>query len=241
LFDTNVSKEFLQKELVKCIDLAKDGVHGVLYVVSLQNRFTPEEAAVLDSLQMLFGPKIVNYMVVLFTGGDMLEKKGLTLDEYLKECPKQLKEVIERCKRRMVVFDNKTPLETKKEKQRSELLKQVDSITTENGGQPYSNELFREAQATSKKSPSQLGCSQSAVGFSKQEMEKANAEQLKRLNDLWECSLYLDSTICGQTTVARGRWESASEPLEIKYSHRHTTCRLGMDRGTRKIKILYTE
>ncbi|XP_059073611.1 uncharacterized protein LOC131874315 [Cryptomeria japonica] len=79
LFDTNStnSKEFIQNQIVKCIDLAKGGVHGVLYVVSVKNRFTAEEAAVLDSLQLLFGPDIINYMVVVFTGGDELENDGV--------------------------------------------------------------------------------------------------------------------------------------------------------------------
>jgi hypothetical protein len=33
-----------------------------------------------------------------------------------------------------------------KEKQRSELLKQIDIVIAQNGGHPYSNEMFREAQ-----------------------------------------------------------------------------------------------
>jgi len=33
-----------------------------------------------------------------------------------------------------------------KEKQRSELLKQVDIVIAQNGGRPFTNELFREAQ-----------------------------------------------------------------------------------------------
>ncbi|XP_057859594.2 immune-associated nucleotide-binding protein 9-like [Cryptomeria japonica] len=183
LFDTNVSKEFLQKEIVKCIELAKDGVHGVLYVLSVKNRFTDEEADVLDSLQMLFGPKILNYMVVVFTGGDALEKEGLTLQDYLKDSPQKLKEVLRRCNMRMVLFDNKTTLETKKQKQRSELLKQIDTITAENEGRPYSNELF---QARPEMSHTQQVGTDSRRGNSKEELEKANAEQLKRLNDMVE-------------------------------------------------------
>ena len=33
-----------------------------------------------------------------------------------------------------------------KEKQTTELLKQIDIVIAQNGGHPYSNELFREAQ-----------------------------------------------------------------------------------------------
>ncbi|KAH9330406.1 hypothetical protein KI387_002514, partial [Taxus chinensis] len=89
LFDTKSSKEFLDREIVKCINLAKDGVHAVLLAVSLTNRFTQEEANVIDQLQMLFGPRIVNYMVVVFTGGDHLEDAGITLEEHLRQLPKK--------------------------------------------------------------------------------------------------------------------------------------------------------
>ncbi|KAH9330410.1 hypothetical protein KI387_002518, partial [Taxus chinensis] len=87
LVDTKASKVFIEKEIVKCIDLVKNGVHGVLFVVSVKNRFTPEEAGVLDSLQLLFGANSLNYVVVVFTGGDALEGSGITLEEYLNDCP----------------------------------------------------------------------------------------------------------------------------------------------------------
>ncbi|KAH9330404.1 hypothetical protein KI387_002512, partial [Taxus chinensis] len=90
LVDTKASKAFIEKEIVKCIDLVKNGVHGVLFVVSVKNRFTPEEAGVLDSLQLLFGANSLNYVVVVFTGGDALEGSGITLEEYLNDCPPQL-------------------------------------------------------------------------------------------------------------------------------------------------------
>ncbi|KAH9330412.1 hypothetical protein KI387_002520, partial [Taxus chinensis] len=90
LVDTKASKVFIEKEIVKCIDLVKNGVHGVLFVVSVKNRFTPEEAGVLDSLQLLFGANSLNYVVVVFTSGDALEGSGITLEEYLNDCPPQL-------------------------------------------------------------------------------------------------------------------------------------------------------
>ncbi|KAH9330402.1 hypothetical protein KI387_002510, partial [Taxus chinensis] len=146
LFDKNSSKELLQREFAKCIELVKDGVHGVLYVVSVRNRFTAEEAAALDTLQLLFGPQILNYIVVIFTGGDDLEDDGITLEEYLKDRPQKLEEVLRRCKRRMVLFDNETTSITKKTKQRNELLKHIHNIIAENGGRPYSFDPFREDQ-----------------------------------------------------------------------------------------------
>ncbi|RVW70794.1 Immune-associated nucleotide-binding protein 9 [Vitis vinifera] len=69
LFDLSAESDFVGKEIVKCIDLAKDGVHAVLVVFSVRTRFSKEEEAALHSLQTLFGSKIIDYMIVVFTGG----------------------------------------------------------------------------------------------------------------------------------------------------------------------------
>lgn len=72
--------------------MAKDGIHAVLVVFSVKSRFSKEEEAAIRSLQTLFGRKIVNYMIVVFTGGDELETDDVTLEEYLgNECPEPLK------------------------------------------------------------------------------------------------------------------------------------------------------
>ncbi|XVF11837.1 hypothetical protein REPUB_Repub08aG0061600 [Reevesia pubescens] len=92
LFDFSARSEFIGKEIVKCIDLAKDEIHAVIVVFSVKTRFSQEEEAALHSLQTLFGSKIVNYMIVVFTGGDELEENKETLEDYLgRECPQPLK------------------------------------------------------------------------------------------------------------------------------------------------------
>lgn len=84
--------EYIGKEIMKCLDLAKDGVHALLLVLSVRNRFTAEEVAAVESLQNIFGEKVVKYMIVVFTGGDELEENDETLDEYLLQgAPEYLK------------------------------------------------------------------------------------------------------------------------------------------------------
>lgn len=76
---------------MKCIELAKDGIHAVLVVLSVRGRFSREEEAALQSLQTFFGQKITDYMIVIFTGGDEIEEDGDTLEGYLgRECPEPL-------------------------------------------------------------------------------------------------------------------------------------------------------
>ncbi|KAK7322414.1 hypothetical protein VNO77_25793 [Canavalia gladiata] len=85
--------ESIGKEIVKCVDMAKDGIHALLMVFSVRTRFSEEEQATFHSLVALFGEKIVDYMIVIFTGGDDLEDNEETLDDYIgRECPQPLKE-----------------------------------------------------------------------------------------------------------------------------------------------------
>ncbi|XP_057817478.2 immune-associated nucleotide-binding protein 9 [Cryptomeria japonica] len=188
LFDTNStnSKEFIQNQIVKCIDLAKGGVHGVLYVASVKNRFTAEEAAVLDSLQLLFGPDIINYMVVVFTGGDELVNDGVTFQDYLNDCTPQLEDVLRRCSMRTVLFDNKTTSQTMKEKQTTELIKQIENIMAKNGGKPYSNELLRQAQENSEKILGRQTSRAEPGRAYEEEVERVTAEHIKQLNAMVE-------------------------------------------------------
>ena len=39
--------------------------------------------AAVDTLRTIFGDKVMNYMIIVFTGGDDLEADGLTIDDFL--------------------------------------------------------------------------------------------------------------------------------------------------------------
>eukprot|EP01018_Ginkgo_biloba_P023826 Gb_00931 [translate_table: standard] len=137
------------------MNFAKEGLHGVLLVLSVKNRFTPEEAAAMENLEQLFGEKFVKYMVVVFTGGDGFENEEnedekQTFEEYLRDSPPELQRLLEACNHRIVLFNNKTKSKIEKEKQLIELLNLIDNVMDENEGHPYSNEMFREAQMRAK-------------------------------------------------------------------------------------------
>lgn len=59
----------------------------MLLVFSLKNRLTEEEKSALFALKILFGSKIVDYMIVVFTNEDSLEDDGDTFEEYLEDSP----------------------------------------------------------------------------------------------------------------------------------------------------------
>ncbi|WKA11485.1 hypothetical protein VitviT2T_028980 [Vitis vinifera] len=197
LFDLSAESDFVGKEIVKCIDLAKDGVHAVLVVFSVRTRFSKEEEAALHSLQTLFGSKIIDYMIVVFTGGDELEDNDETLEDYLgRECPEPLKQTLLLCQNRLVLFDNKTKDEAKKYEQVQKLLSLVNSVILQNGGQPYTDELFMELKKGAQKLRDQTEEVDSLEGYSKREilvlkeqMHKSYEEQLKRITEMVEVKL----------------------------------------------------
>ncbi|KAI3802472.1 hypothetical protein L1987_30604 [Smallanthus sonchifolius] len=91
LFDSSLDLDYLHKEVVRSIDLARDGIHAVLVVFSTRTRFSDEEKFVISSLVSLFGSKIYDYMIIVFTGGDELEEDEIRLEKFLSDCPESLK------------------------------------------------------------------------------------------------------------------------------------------------------
>lgn len=92
LCDFSVGSELIGKEIFKFINLAKNGIDAIIVVFSVRTRFSEEENRALRRAFKFFGSKIVDYMIVVFTGGDELEENDQTLDDYLgSECPEPLK------------------------------------------------------------------------------------------------------------------------------------------------------
>ncbi|XP_019176796.1 PREDICTED: immune-associated nucleotide-binding protein 9-like [Ipomoea nil] len=197
LFDFSGESEFIGKEIVKCINMAKDGIHAVLVVFSVRTRFSREEEAAVQSLCDFFGSKLADYMIVVFTGGDDLEDNEETLDGYLgRNCPEPLKEILKKCGNRKVLFDNKTRDESKKSKQMRELLSLVNMVLERNCGVPYTDEIFSDLRDGAVRLRNQAAEVESSNGYTKQEisslkdqMQKSYGEQLKRITEMVESKL----------------------------------------------------
>lgn len=201
VFDPSTPSEFIGKEIVKCIELAKEGVHAILLVLSTRNRFTAEEMAAAESLQSLFGPKIVKYMIVVFTGGDELDENGEGLDDYLNDgSPDFLLELLNQCNGRKVLFDNKTADPYKKQRQVSDLLEMVEKVVADNEGQAYSDVYFQEAKERALKYSLQGNELNNLHGYPveeiaklREEMEYAHAEQLRLVTAMIEEKLRVNT------------------------------------------------
>ncbi|KAF5817418.1 putative AIG1-type guanine nucleotide-binding (G) domain-containing protein [Helianthus annuus] len=121
-----------------------NGIHAFLVVLSVRSRFSKEEEAAISRLLSFFGSKVYDYMILVFTGGDYLEKDDETLEDFLHDCPEKLKEILSLCENRCVLFDNKTEDQTKRSDQVEKLFSIVNMVSIKNDGKLYNNEMFTE-------------------------------------------------------------------------------------------------
>jgi len=125
------------------IEFCPEGYDALILVLKYGNRFTHEERQVLSLLSVFLGKDwIRDNCVVIFTNGDSFAKKyknkATGLKEYCKNQKSGLKELLDECKSRVVMFDNLEPSES----QVDELLEIVDKLSK--GGQRYSNAQFKK-------------------------------------------------------------------------------------------------
>ncbi|XP_010424477.1 PREDICTED: immune-associated nucleotide-binding protein 8-like [Camelina sativa] len=143
LFSLSPSTEFTCREILRCLSLTKEGIDAVLLVFSLRNKLTEEEKSVLLALKILFGSKVLDYVIVVFTNEDALEDNGDTFEEYVNDCP-DIKEILEACNDRKVLFENTVKAsDIQRAKQVQELLNYVEEIARTNE-KPYMDDLSHE-------------------------------------------------------------------------------------------------
>ncbi|XP_010461214.1 PREDICTED: immune-associated nucleotide-binding protein 8 isoform X1 [Camelina sativa] len=249
LFDVSTAADFIGKEIVRCISLADGGIHAILLVFSVR-RLSNEEKAVLSFLQALFGSKITDYVVVVFTGGDELEEDDETMEDYLADaCPEFMKEILKLCDDRVVLFNNKATDKVKKAEQVEKLLSAVDSVVKHNNGRPYTDELFHELQEEAIKLRDQKkevealeGYSNNEISEFKKQIDMSYDRQLTRITEMVEKKLRetakrLEQQL-GEEQAARIEAEKRANEVQKRSSDEIKKLRENLERAEKETKEL---
>ncbi|KAF0932160.1 hypothetical protein E2562_008691 [Oryza meyeriana var. granulata] len=230
LFDMTISSEDAGKEIVKCMNMAKDGIHAVLIVFSATSRFTREDSSTIETIKEFFGEKIVDHMILVFTYGDLVGENKLK--NMLNNAPEYLQKIVELCKNRVVLFDNMTKDRRLQAKQLEKLFDVVDSVNSNNGGKPFSDQMLtciKEAHAREKEVHDAIGYTEEQISDLKKEISRARDEQLAHITNMVEEKLNITVEKLQQQLMEEQNARLEAERLAAE-------ARLRSDEEIRKLK-----
>ncbi|XP_078520373.1 GTPase IMAP family member 9-like [Lissotriton helveticus] len=154
LFDTELSDKKVVREIGRSITKSLPGPHAILLVLQT-GRFTEEEKKAFQKIQDLFGRQAAEYMIVLFNGRDQIERDDQTMEQYVNEGNKDLKELIRMCGGRYCAFNNRLEGEAS-QKQVDDLIRMIDNMVKQNDGRCYTNVMYANAEKIVKERESEL-------------------------------------------------------------------------------------
>ncbi|KAK1875203.1 GTPase IMAP family member 2 [Dissostichus eleginoides] len=134
----SVSPKQLFEEILKSIKQASPGPHALVLVLRLGS-ISSADIALFKNLKQLLRGQALRYSMVLFTHGDQLG--GQSIDDLIRS-NSHVSELVSMCGRRFCVFENRRRIR----QQVRTFLSKIDEMVSANGGQHYTEEMFRRAQ-----------------------------------------------------------------------------------------------
>uniref|UniRef100_A0A669EX31 AIG1-type G domain-containing protein n=1 Tax=Oreochromis niloticus TaxID=8128 RepID=A0A669EX31_ORENI len=105
IFDDEMPSSVRDKHVKWCKQLCESKPCVIVLVMHV-SRFTDGERDVRKTLEKAFGSKVREKTVILFTRGDDLKHARMSLNDFLHRCQPALKEIIQKCGNRCVLFEN---------------------------------------------------------------------------------------------------------------------------------------
>lgn len=104
LFDTRSSIEVVLEEIYKCIGSTSPGpdcfLHWHFHDLPMKMKKT------IERFVNFFGKDVYRFMMIVFTGKQILDREKLSFEQYLEKVPGKLQTIIRKCNDRCIAFNN---------------------------------------------------------------------------------------------------------------------------------------
>ncbi|XP_033500020.1 GTPase IMAP family member 9-like [Epinephelus lanceolatus] len=135
-FETDRNKEVIVRDILKCVKLLEQGPHVFVLVYPI-GRMTQEDQDTNKLIEAMFGPRVWDYTIVLFTHGDRLE--GKTINDVITKSEVNLRNFIRKCTGGFHVFNNK---DLQDQDQVTSFVAKIQTLMALNGGGHYKTALY---------------------------------------------------------------------------------------------------
>lgn len=143
LFDTALSHNDINSEIIRCAHLSLPGPHVFLIVLQI-TRLTNEETEALEQLFDIFGTSMGDYAIIVFTRSDELKREGKSIESFVEETGPPITDFIRKCNNRYIAIDNSATGQDKEEMVTA-LVKVFGDIVEDNHGNHFTNKIIKEA------------------------------------------------------------------------------------------------